>query len=123
VKGKNLIVLAVALGLGMCGVVFAQPGECCTTCSCLTCAQTDFCDGLAGVDPALCTTDGVNDCCGTVASGGPELCGNFVQNYDDDCDNNVCVPVDGGLGFLMAGALGLGVVGIRRREKLTFACE
>ena len=29
-----------------------------------------------------------------------------------------CVPIDGGLGFLIAGGLGMGVLGVRRRKEL-----
>ena len=28
-----------------------------------------------------------------------------------------CIPIDGGLGFLIAGGLGIGVFGIRRRKE------
>ena len=28
-----------------------------------------------------------------------------------------CIPIDGGLGFLIAGGLGIGVIGIRRRKE------
>ena len=28
-----------------------------------------------------------------------------------------CIPIDGGLGFLIAGGLGIGVMGIRRRKE------
>ena len=28
-----------------------------------------------------------------------------------------CIPIDGGLGFLIAGGLGFGVIGIRRRKE------
>ena len=30
---------------------------------------------------------------------------------------NGCIPIDGGLGFLIAGGLGIGVIGIRRRKE------
>lgn len=29
-----------------------------------------------------------------------------------------CIPIDGGLGFLIAGGLGMGVLGVRRRKEL-----
>ena len=44
--------------------------------------------------------------------------GTIRENETDpgDVPEN-CIPIDGGLGFLIAGGLGIGVIGIRRRKE------
>ncbi len=66
--------------------------------------------------------------------GGNEICGNnhptttcstYWENNTEGVqsdtpqptDPNGCIPIDGGLGFLIAGGVGIGVLGIRRRKE------
>ena len=104
---------------------FAQVGSnCCEDCTCAHCADIVDCDNFPDptVTPAGCDL------------GGAMVCGtdhptteciywweNNTQGVQSDTpqptDPNGCIPIDGGLGFLIAGGLGIGVVGIRRRKE------
>ena len=98
--------------------VWSQVNPCCSNCTCLTCGEVDYCAGLPGDlgDPATCVSGG-RDTCGTDTDSptGPILCLDFAEN--NTTNGGVCVPIDGGLGFLIAGGLGMGVLGIRRRKE------
>lgn len=98
--------------------LYAQPTECCSSCDCLTCGEVDNCIALPGSNPALCSAnDSVTDVCG-IQGGRLITCSSFSEN---NTNGGICVPIDGGLGFLIAGGLGMGVVATRRREKLELA--
>jgi len=60
-----------------------------------------------------CVDGGCNNC----GTNHPTLCESWTQNYYAGVDAG-CVPIDGGLGFLIAGGLGMGVLGVRRRKEL-----
>ena len=53
----------------------------------------------------------------TIAALHPTLVHSWTENYYAGVDDG-CVPIDGGLGFLIAGGLGMGVLGVRRRKEL-----
>ena len=57
---------------------------------------------------------------------GQDPCMTFYQNntegvVTDESETTFgpggCIPIDGGVGFLIAGGLGIGVIGIRRRKE------
>ena len=97
----------------------AEPENCCQTCTCIFCASIATCEAgpfsasmCNAVNPGDCDANGVQ-------------CTNFWDNNTEGVvtDESVttygpggCIPIDGGLGFLIAGGLGIGVLGIRRRE-------
>ena len=63
--------------------------------------------------------------CGNDLPAGETPCTKFWENNtqgvssdgQQPSDPNGCIPIDGGLGFLIAGGLGIGVIGIRRRKE------
>ncbi|MDC0600651.1 hypothetical protein OAO65_05035, partial [Flavobacteriales bacterium] len=78
--------------------------------------------------PSDCNSAGAN-VCGNGAGETP--CTEFWENNTQGVssngvqpsDPNGCIPIDGGLGFLIAGGMGIGVLGIRRRrEGLAIEC-
>lgn len=87
-------------------------GGCCYDCTCLNCGDVFDCNDLPGADPANCQLGGCEKC-----ESGPNECISWTQNYYVGTDEG-CVPIDGGLGFLIAGGLGMGVLGVRRRKEL-----
>ena len=91
---------------------------CCTDCTCVQCGAVAECEALPGAEgnPANCVEGGTNVCGTDSGLPGPPICASFAEN---NSEGGVCVPIDGGLGFLIAGGLGMGVIGTRRREKLT----
>ena len=118
-------ILALGMVFGLCLTAVAggdgpNPNQCCLDCSCAycgdikTCLESPFysvsdCDpggaGVCGVGGTPCTTFWENNTLG-------------VSGTDrGDGVPNDCIPIDGGLGFLIAGGLGIGVVGIRRRKE------
>ena len=85
--------------------------ECCLDCTCTTCAEIQSCPGT----PQSCTSpidQPIGADCGTDIG---LACDTFYQNAD--LSEDPCIPIDGGLGFLIAGGLGIGVLGIRRRKE------
>ncbi|MDB4787210.1 hypothetical protein OAG26_00725 [Flavobacteriales bacterium] len=120
---KNLV-----LSLLVCfpAMVFAQncetsglppTGQCCETCSCLTCGAVAECENLPGnPSPETFCLDGGCSNCGTNHPTNGD-CTSWTENYYNGPDE-ACVPIDGGLGFLIAGGLGMGVLGVRRRKEL-----
>ena len=98
-----------------------NPDVCCYDCTCTLCADIGCCGSNPTSSPSDCSQGGTGN-------GGleisPALCGTFYQNNTagvqsttpQPTDPNGCIPIDGGLGFLMAGGLGMGVLGIRRRK-------
>ncbi len=92
-------------------------GGCCFDCTCYTCAAVDVCLNNVGplADPAGCQLGGCSNCGENEAL--VDACTHFSENYFID-PNETCVPIDGGLGFLIAGGLGMGVLGVRRRKEL-----
>ena len=120
----RIIVGFVAL-FGCVDVVFAQPGAatCCEDCTCVLCGDQLSCGFILASD---CDMGGTNNC---GADGDPATtdtpCTVIWQNTSlypagvdrgDGASDN-CVPIDGGLGFLIAGGIGIGVIGIRRRKE------
>ena len=90
-------------------------GACCGTCSCLLCSQVADCVLLPAADPSNCNVGGCDNC--GVQLGPTAECASWTENYYVGTDAG-CVPIDGGLGFLIAGGLGMGVLGVRRRKEL-----
>ena len=92
-------------------------GSCCYDCSCLQCGAVAECENLPGPEgsPSGCVSGGCNNC----GAGHPtnDTCISWTENYYAGVDDD-CVPIDGGLGFLIAGGLGMGVLGVRRRKEL-----
>ena len=114
------------------GNFFAQtPGlpNCCFDCSCYFCGHIQDCLNAGPTfPPADCNppTEGGN--CGI---GTGTLCSTFWENNDqgvtgaflrEDGVPTDCIPIDGGLGFLIAGGIGMGVLGIRRRKEDALKC-
>ncbi len=95
-------------------------GGCCFDCTCYTCADAAICENNVGPlgDYANCVLGGCENC-GTDHPS--DLCDSWTWNYYGPYQNGIdqgCVPIDGGLGFLIAGGLGMGVLGVRRRKEL-----
>lgn len=106
-----------------------QPADCCFTCTCAHCADLASCSGPI-LFPSECDMDGAN-ICGNDIDAGQTPCTKFWENNtqgvssdgQQPSDPNGCIPIDGGLGFLIAGGLGIGVIGIwRRKEELEVEC-
>ena len=128
---RGFLILCSWLWLVSEAAVFAQcsvPGFeypcCCETCSCANCADIEICKDLEtqlGESPGtFCTAASPGDCS---VAGTP--CSTWWENNTEGVvtDESVttygpggCIPIDGGLGFLIAGGLGIGVIGIRRRK-------
>lgn len=90
-------------------------GSCCETCTCLYCAQVNNCDSqipILGDHDARCSLGGCDNCDKDIPG---DECQSWTENYYSGTDDG-CVPIDGGLGFLIAGGLGMGVLGVRRRK-------
>ena len=107
--------LAFAENPSECGSAGGSPieGGCCFDCSCHTCGDVESCSGLPAADPSNCVSGGCENCGGSPTT----ECASWTENYYDGVDEG-CVPIDGGLGFLIAGGLGMGVLGVRRRKEL-----
>jgi hypothetical protein len=114
-----------------CEQVLAQPATCCFSCSCTTCGDLADCLAYQAIDPTnnipsdVCnqyTENGPSQGCGIGATPCAEWydnsvhTGTTVDSYSSTSGTNPCIPIDGGLGFLIAGGIGMGVVGIRRRK-------
>ena len=81
----------------------------------MQCGAVDECLNREGDanDPANCVEGGTFACGVDQSPSNP--CSSFAEN---NSEGGVCVPIDGGLGFVIAGGLGMGVFGIRRRREL-----
>ncbi|MDA9863814.1 hypothetical protein N9C70_01960 [Flavobacteriales bacterium] len=91
-------------------------GGCCYDCTCRDCGSVAACENNVGPlgDYANCLSGG----CGNCETGSPTTeCESWTENYYLGADEG-CIPIDGGLGFLIAGGLGMGVLGVRRRKEL-----
>ena len=119
--------LCCGLIFGVCEIISAQgePATCCATCSCTLCGDLASCS-LSPFNASITCTQFAGQGCGneggtvvpctewydnTGLNGTP-----LVDSYSSTSGTNPCIPIDGGLGFLIAGGLGIGVLGIRRRE-------
>lgn len=106
------------LFFGLCLVsskAWAQtPQGCCVDCTCLQCGAVAECETGVGElgNPANCVGGGTNVCGTDVPEADP--CTDFAQN---NSNGGVCVPIDGNLGFLIVGGLGMGLLGMRRRQE------
>ena len=117
--GQVLVLLGLVFSSSLAS---AQPGPatCCYTCTCAFCGDLETCAGPTLV-PSECDPDGTSVC----GVGTGTLCSEFWENNTEGVssngsqpnDPNGCIPIDGGLGFLIAGGLGMGVIGIRRRKE------
>lgn len=120
------IVLCGVLIFGVCEMTIAQgePATCCATCSCTLCGDLASCS-LSPFNASITCTQFGGQGCGN--EGGMVVAcsewydnsvytGTTVNSYSSTSGTNPCIPIDGGLGFLIAGGLGIGVLGIRRRE-------
>ena len=106
--------LAFAQNPSQCDVGGDIPiGGCCYDCTCKYCGDVEVCAGIPEADPAVCNLGG----CGNCEPGPTTECSSWTENYFVDPSEG-CVPIDGGLGFLIAGGLGMGVLGVRRRKEL-----
>lgn len=94
--------------------------ECCIDCTCFLCSDIAACQQNP-LEPAdNCFFGGAGNC------GAPQQpCATFWENNTEGVQSNIpqptdpngCIPIDGGLGFLIGGGLGIGIVGIRRRKE------
>ena len=102
--------------------------ECCSTCSCTLCGELAGCKAYEDT-PAPGSAPPSEECsqfegqgCGVSATpcnewyDNSQYTGTTVDSYSSTSGTNPCIPIDGGLGFLIAGGLSLGVIGIRRRR-------
>jgi hypothetical protein len=106
----------------------AQVPECCNTCTCTLCGDLASCQASPFVPETKCNQwfddDPSGEGCGLGATPCEEWYDNTsvvdggvtVDSYSSTSGTNPCIPIDGGLGFLIAGGIGMGVVGIRRRK-------
>ena len=103
---------------GPCGDPETYPC-CCEDCSCSLCGDIMGCYVLEvtpfAEDPSSFCGNGETTWWENNTSG---VGGAIRSNPGDpgDVPEN-CIPIDGGLGFLIAGGLGIGVIGIRRRKE------
>ena len=123
---KRAILLSILFLVFAVNNGFAQVPECCLSCSCTLCGDLAACQDSPYTPSTFCHQypDPGGDGCGT---GTPDLCdewydnssftGTLVDSYSSTSGTNPCIPIDGGLGFLIAGGLGIGVIGIRRRNE------
>lgn len=123
---RKVVALASILWVLGANSIWAQYEECCQTCSCALCGDLQECiDGPSLA--ANCTSYGPGSGCGTDLS---DPCDEFYDNsqyvsggygqvdsYSSTSGTYPCIPIDGGLGFLIAGGIGMGVIGIRRRKE------
>ena len=95
-------------------------GNCCEDCTCSYCAEIACCENSPFYFPGDCGPGGT-----AVCEAGPNACTTFFENNVNGVTNansqspsnpNGCIPIDGGMGFLIAGGLGIGIIGIRRRK-------
>ena len=108
-----------------CGDFGLEYACCCETCSCNLCGQLESCDlwETGGASPSNdCQEGGENNCGWYIDNGvqeNPNPCSEWYDNASVATGYTypACVPIDGGLGFLIAGGLGIGVIGIRRRKE------
>ena len=107
--------------------------ECCFDCTCTLCGDLASCLAYEEIDEVENSPDSVcnqylagtpfEEGCGRGAVPCQEwydnsyLTGTTVDSYSSMSGTNPCIPIDGGLGFLIAGGLGIGVIGIRRRKE------
>ena len=107
------------------GAGLSQVPECCETCSCTHCGDLAECLGSPFLPEDYCNQyndGGTLVGCGIGATACTEwyensvYTGTTVDSYSSTSGTNPCIPIDGGLGFLIAGGLGIGVIGIRRRN-------
>jgi hypothetical protein len=96
-----------------------EPENCCASCECALCSSIAECFLLEADE---CNQGGEGNC---GINHPTTLCSYFWDNNTAGVTNDTpaspsnptgCIPIDGGLGFLIAGGLGIGVLGIRRRE-------
>ena len=112
-------ILAAFFIMSSCSVMAQVAQACCTYCECLSCADVETCPDAdvypdrdpPGTGPHTCQTGGT-EACGVDSP--IKVCDSYAEN---NSNGGVCVPIDGGLGFLIAGGLGMGVLGIRRRKE------
>lgn len=120
---RAILVCALLSGLFGVQAVYgqAEPENCCQTCSCIYCTSIGECQALEpGFTPEnLCTALEPGDCdkdgtpCDDWWDNGSVLVTSATPRPTDPTG---CIPIDGGLGFLIAGGLGIGVLGIRRKD-------
>ena len=110
----------------LCFGVFAILGDrgfgqdCCLDCTCYLCSDIAACEQSPFHPVDECDSGGAQNC-----GVDGQLCTTFWENNTEGVqstipqptDPNGCIPIDGGLGFLIAGGLGIGIVGIRRRKE------
>ena len=89
--------------------------NCCQDCTCRYCWTVGCCQDSPTYLEENCTFVSV---CGN--GEGETDCTDFAQQNNN---GGVCIPIDGGLGFLIAGGLGMGVVGVRRRQSLELVSD
>ena len=95
--------------------------DCCFDCTCAYCADIVSCQNSPLLTPGDCDPAGTSVC----GVGTGTFCSTYYQNNTQGVqsdtpqptDPNGCIPIDGGFGFLIAGGLGIGVIGIRRRKE------
>ena len=99
-----------------------QPENCCFDCTCTLCGDILSCVNQGPfLDPNDCSLGGTGAC--GVDRVPQILCSTYWGNTSlsgadrGDGAPTDCIPIDGGLGFLIAGGLGIGVMGIRRRKE------
>lgn len=115
---RRIYLIVVILGLSLFSTKVLADDECCFDCTCFTCGQLETCGVISDVND--CVPGGSNVCgdidtpCSTFWENNTE---GVSSNGSQPSDPNGCIPIDGGLGFLIAGGLGMGVIGIRRRKE------
>lgn len=99
---------------------FDNPSNCCVDCTCTLCGDIQCCVGSPPTYTEAACALGGNNTCGT--TGGGPTCSTYWENTSlsgsDRGDGlpSDCIPIDGGLGFLVAGGFGIAAIGIRRRK-------
>ena len=109
------------LALSLYGFGQAEPENCCLTCECLFCGSVAECEANPFFPLENCELGGSGNC-SVNGEGGVPICSSFTENNaflnPTGTTGNNCVPIDGGLVFLIAGGLGMAFFTLRKRESL-----
>lgn len=109
------------LALTLHGFGQIEPENCCFTCECYFCGSVAECESNPIFSIGECQSGGSGNC-GFVGAVADPACSSWTENNATlnpfGTTGNNCVPIDGGLVFLIAGGLGMAFTTLRKRESL-----
>lgn len=109
------------LALSLYGFGQSEPENCCATCECYFCGSVAECEANPIIAIGDCELGGSENC-SIFGEGGVPSCSSWTENNATlnpfGTTGNNCVPIDGGLVFLIAGGLGMAFITLRKRESL-----